>query len=297
MRSLNVELEFLTPAFVGSADPAIPELRGASIRGHLRWWWRVSEGHRFSEDYAKMLESESALFGGVGHGARRSPVVLWLQPVNELKSYDMDSFCRYLGYGLRERRNPRQALAPGTAFRLVAEWREGSLGKEQEEQFCRALARWIRYGGLGARSRKGFGALHLRSLDGEAKALFESLWKAPSPPNRDLPATLPPFPQWQGASHFPTVKGEGSGLAVLKKMKESYKGVRTQLRRHAWVLGETGGGKSRRASSVLIYVTREGETFQGGFLALPCRREPESDEKRDREAWEALLENLKKFSS
>jgi hypothetical protein len=179
----------------------------------------------------------------------------------------------------------------------VAEWREGSLGKEQEEQFCRALARWIRYGGLGARSRKGFGALHLRSLDGEAKDLFESLWKAPSPPNRDLPATLPPFPQWQGAIHFPKISEERSGLAVLKEMEEKYKGVRTQLRRHAWVLGETGGGKSRRASSVLIYVTRDGGAFQGGFLALPCRREPESDEKRDREAWEALLENLEKLLS
>jgi CRISPR type III-B/RAMP module RAMP protein Cmr1 len=295
MRSLNVELEFLTPAFVGSADPAIPELRGASIRGHLRWWWRAGEGHRFSEDYAKMLGSESALFGGVGQGARRSPVVLRVEPVRELQFYDGASFCRYLGYGLQEKRNPRQALAPGTAFRLVAEWREGSLGKEQEEQFCRALARWIRYGGLGARSRKGFGALHLRRVGGEAQALFEKQWPPQPPQNGELPEKLPPFPQWQGAIHFAKLdSNKPTGLGVLRELEGCYREVRQKLSGHRWLLGEVEGKERRRASSVLIYVTREGEACHGGLLAFPCRKAPNSNERTDRQAWEQLKRILEK---
>ena len=42
MQKLTVTLEAVTPLFLGGADPrGSPELRPASFRGVLRFWWRA----------------------------------------------------------------------------------------------------------------------------------------------------------------------------------------------------------------------------------------------------------------
>ncbi|MEZ0360806.1 MAG: RAMP superfamily CRISPR-associated protein [Hydrogenobacter sp.] len=46
MKKLTFELEFITPAFIGRANPKNAELRPASFIGLLRWW------------YCKMLQAK-----------------------------------------------------------------------------------------------------------------------------------------------------------------------------------------------------------------------------------------------
>ena len=53
------ELQLITPCFCAGADQTEPELRAASFRGELRWWFRCLGGTR---------EQESAVFGSV-HGS------------------------------------------------------------------------------------------------------------------------------------------------------------------------------------------------------------------------------------
>ena len=61
------DVEFITPSFLCGARQDIAELRPASIRGQLRWWFRALGGSR---------EDEKAVFGGVHDGTVSSAVVV-----------------------------------------------------------------------------------------------------------------------------------------------------------------------------------------------------------------------------
>lgn len=61
-QEITKELTFITPALLAGADQNAPEIRAPSIRGALRWWFRVLAGGR------DVREEEEELFGGV-HGS------------------------------------------------------------------------------------------------------------------------------------------------------------------------------------------------------------------------------------
>ncbi|TAE90912.1 MAG: type III-B CRISPR module RAMP protein Cmr1 [Verrucomicrobia bacterium] len=44
----HYQLEIITPCFCAGADQGIAEIRAASIRGQLRWWFRVLGGRHGS---------------------------------------------------------------------------------------------------------------------------------------------------------------------------------------------------------------------------------------------------------
>ena len=61
-QEITKELTFITQALLAGADQNKPEIRAPSIRGALRWWFRVLAGGR------DVREEEEELFGGV-HGS------------------------------------------------------------------------------------------------------------------------------------------------------------------------------------------------------------------------------------
>ena len=61
-QEITKELTFITQALLAGADQNAPEIRAPSIRGALRWWFRVLAGGR------DVREEEEELFGGV-HGS------------------------------------------------------------------------------------------------------------------------------------------------------------------------------------------------------------------------------------
>lgn len=60
-------LEFITPLFSRGAYEDRPEIRSASVRGQLHWWFRALEN-----SYA----DEKSVFGGVYGGATSSKIVI-----------------------------------------------------------------------------------------------------------------------------------------------------------------------------------------------------------------------------
>lgn len=60
------ELELITPCFLGGAEPnARAEVRPASIRGQLRWWFRVLGGFKsLSGRGHNLRQQEDLIFGG-----------------------------------------------------------------------------------------------------------------------------------------------------------------------------------------------------------------------------------------
>ena len=159
METIPYELEFITPAFLAGADQGVAELRAASIRGALRWWFRVLGGTK---------KEETEVFGGVQGGATRSKVIVrteivqrggdWEPPTfspNDPSSY-VWHFAKESGKG--KRWSSEGVLSPGTRWRLSI-FQRGACSQKFEE----ALKCFLVLGSLGLRATRGLGAFALRN--------------------------------------------------------------------------------------------------------------------------------------
>src|SRR5271166_5524080 len=72
LRSLEVELEAVTPLWIGGAS-ARAELRPPSVRGCMRFWFRALAGGLLGESLENIWRAESAVYG---HTARASAVAV-----------------------------------------------------------------------------------------------------------------------------------------------------------------------------------------------------------------------------
>lgn len=175
MKRLECQLELLTPAFLGSHEPRkldeITPVRPHSVRGLLRWWFRTAAATLLwplddtpqgrERVISELRRVESAIFGST----KQSSTLVVLPPeVERLRSgpYEVPDAkrspgLRYLGYGLFEGKAPC-AIYPGT-FSLTLGLRRDAPGVP--ELLGATLWLWTTLGGLGARSRRGYGSLRL----------------------------------------------------------------------------------------------------------------------------------------
>jgi CRISPR-associated protein Cmr1 len=169
MRKIGVRLEAVTPVFLGGADPhGDPELRAPSFRGAMRYWWRVwytSRMARFSRD--GLFGAESAVFGSTDSV---SPTLVRLhgRPTTiTLERPEQPTGLHYLMYGIHERRKRqkktvltyRPAIKPGESFDFVLRVRPTQNANEVFHQAAISLWLLCNLGGVGARVRRGAGAL------------------------------------------------------------------------------------------------------------------------------------------
>ena len=159
MKSETHELEFITPAFLTGADQGRAELRAASVRGALRWWFRVLGGTK---------AEEAEVFGGVQGGARKSKVIVRTAfskpPVHApFKTPPPMSDLGYLYYfatvsgetkGIRIR--PEAYFAPGTTFEI--EIVDQGVPDTLKERLGFAIECFLHLGALGLRATRGCGA-------------------------------------------------------------------------------------------------------------------------------------------
>lgn len=157
---MDKEFEFITPCFCAGADQNKPEIRASTIRGELRWWFRVLSGSR---------EEEAETFGAVHGKANPSAVVVRVNDVNVKTAKKIEfrpmSDKGYLYFFAEKSGNdkgihrtaPGHYLAPGTSFRLQV-----LLRKEISEQSAvllnRSLEMFLVFGAIGLRATRGCGA-------------------------------------------------------------------------------------------------------------------------------------------
>ncbi len=146
-REIVKSLTFTTPAFLAGADQNVPEIRAPSIRGALRWWFRVLGGSR---------EDEAALFGTVHGGVCASAVVVRVEDVKITDNTTNLSLLPYISYFAGDRKKARQYIGSGSAFTLRVTARRAvapALWARLEE----AVEVFCRLGALGLRATRGFG--------------------------------------------------------------------------------------------------------------------------------------------
>ena len=183
--SIDAAYSIVTPLFCAGADPSRAELRLPSFKGILRYWWRALAWSRCGRDLDSIRKREDAIFGSAGSGQAR--LIMRLAPasappavpigavltVSPTDSRPVGEGARYLGYGVMEafasaNKNTkagqltRSCLRPPLDFTVQIRARdldEADLGSVKE-----ALIAAGTLGGMGAKSRKGYGSLVLRSL-------------------------------------------------------------------------------------------------------------------------------------
>ncbi|MEO5367097.1 MAG: hypothetical protein H7831_12280 [Magnetococcus sp. WYHC-3] len=203
MDQLTLSCRVLTPLFMSGPNPGWAELRPPSFRGALRFWYRAAD-----PDYQKM---EPLLFGGVGDNRGQGSMLLRLAVDNKPPtaiSWDqlrVERFTEgsgratkngliYLGFPFQMRNNNREnvnAIRPGYEFRMHCLVKFPSKSAEDQERLRRGVAAawWLlaHLGGLGSRSRRGFGSLVLRQWQVEPEQNWPELAALPLLASLDSP--------------------------------------------------------------------------------------------------------------
>ena len=159
----TVRLRLITPAFLGGPNrdaEATPRLTG--VKSALRCWWRAWHGHLTAKD---LRQGEADVFGSIATGGALS--VLFPPQSFKLKvlpsGQNMESgggSLGYLGYGpIRANLTQIKALDADQSFAVrLAHATSGGLAG-----VMRSLWLFGALGGLGSRSRRGWGSVSVES--------------------------------------------------------------------------------------------------------------------------------------
>lgn len=192
----------ITPLFgggveTGKADP-ITIVRGSEIRGQLRFWWRATRGGQAEhiihteqltnvELLAAMKQREQELWGAASVDSRVRVHIKLMSGDKILKDHPFEIYQKagdsrnrtrsrygstapaYVAFPLQpteeelktlRRTEDTKFVSTNIAFQL-----EISFPAELRRDVETTLWAWETFGGIGARTRRGFGAIHCVSID------------------------------------------------------------------------------------------------------------------------------------
>lgn len=188
--------KLVTPLYGGGVraaevDQQMP-IRAAGIRGQLRFWWRIVAGPFASPE--PMFQREAAIWGGIASsGPKASQVAVRVDRISgvkvepafvyqpnrnkpgELRTMPdaaewVEPYALFPARGELTQDKREVAVAPhrlalaGVGFRLGIKF-GSKLTRAQRQEVETALRWWASFGGVGARTRRGLGAVRVEGLD------------------------------------------------------------------------------------------------------------------------------------
>jgi CRISPR-associated protein Cmr1 len=231
MTKITLKLRTVTPLFMGGAEPEqAAELREPSIKGLLRFWYRVL--------YPNDPESETRIFGGQGKGQGQSRILLRITDKklnlgNKGDPHWNGMKTAYLGYGVINREETgevytdksgnekpvkkdmttRPYIKSGSHFVLTILFKplpENTSEEDREifqadkQRVRMAVWAWLMFGGLGARTRNGFGSLAVESVTGmDEDGLPELKVKDQKELKASIRAFIEKIPTLPATTHYP----------------------------------------------------------------------------------------------
>jgi CRISPR-associated protein Cmr1 len=165
--TIELELRLITPMFGGGYKArevdTVQPIRPAAIRGHLRFWWRATAGARYTS-VADLHKAERELWGAAA--TKDNPAVgkvairVEVKDKGQMVGYgSRGGLPKYFLFPFRPQKNiPATKGRENVVFtlRLIL---DTSLSEAQRAEVTTALKAWIAFGGVGARTRRGCGAL------------------------------------------------------------------------------------------------------------------------------------------
>lgn len=232
---LRFEVEFVTPAFLGGAD-GNAEIRTAPFKHGIRYWWRVLYGAKYAKS-GNLKETEDKIFGSTGG---KSSIEIYIPTIGGMSVVRKDSFPNgrmvdashsgksfkinildYLAYGKFDYQKGVgnvynvSHVKPSTKIELFIRIKDIGYASEVKD----AIKFFLSYGGIGSRSRNGFGSMDCIS------SLEYSHRIAISPDPLD-------FPCLSSASRFFEMKNDAETWEdALSEIGRIYKSARCSLER------------------------------------------------------------------
>lgn len=173
--------ELVTPMYgggvrAGEVDKEMP-IRASGIRGQLRFWWRVACGPFTSSK--EMFRRETAIWGGIasaGPTASKVGIRVTCSPAKPTEFCSSDSETtagiKY-AFGPAAINGVAAWLKPGYTFEFILRYPECQDFRSEVET---ALHWWASFGGLGARTRRGFGAFRVDGIAPVTSGMVEAVF-------------------------------------------------------------------------------------------------------------------------
>ena len=146
MESRKLDCEIVTPLFLAGSDVNEPELRPPSLKGVMRYWWRAVNSNL---DLKALSEKEASLFGTSKGEVGRSKFNLRIQ------TDSLDT----ITYPPTTKQFEFTGFKPGQNVSIYL------TSYDSVENFKNILQLSLLLGGLGRRSRRGFGSLQPSDMD------------------------------------------------------------------------------------------------------------------------------------
>lgn len=256
MDEIQATFKATTPMFISGADQSAAQLRMPSIKSAIRFWWRALAWGWYDETLTEIQKRDFELFGSTKGQAN---VLMKLGDVN-LKQ-NQDDFSRlkgaiYLGYGVMNYTGELTRLPLGRDSTFSVSFNLDRVGNEQRKELLGAIKVFGLLGGLGSKSRKGYGSVTLLSLamNGDSSWSTPSDWRSyrttiqqlmPS----NLGSKLPDYTAFSQRSEIHGVVDGSDSMTVLNEAGSAMKGYRTYETEdpifrndHDWMLAATKAG-------------------------------------------------------
>lgn len=174
MDAIEVTFKTITPLFLGGGDGKTPELRAPSIKGMMRFWWRAMKGHSSIEELRK---EEDKWFGSSDEKIGSSSFSLRIfdiQPDNNKQGISLtphhdDKYCSSTDASKAcNYRNEKcmKAIKREGYFLGKFTIRVTSRASDKAASIENILKITTILGGLGKRSRRGFGSVKIVKING-----------------------------------------------------------------------------------------------------------------------------------
>ncbi|RLC85756.1 MAG: type III-B CRISPR module RAMP protein Cmr1 [Chloroflexi bacterium] len=168
MHELTVTLETVTPMLIRGADNSTPELRPPSFRGAMRYWLRAALGGVIGDSNLDGLHKlESAVFGSTERGSAIG-----------IRLRDLDT--RKHEASILPHKNRGRARALSGGFELAMSQTRGADPAIWDAARA-SLELALTFGGVGLRSRRGYGTLRIVKAPRSGLPAFPATlngWKA-----------------------------------------------------------------------------------------------------------------------
>ena len=153
-------------------------IRPSSIRGHLRSWWRATKGAKCA-DIAELRQREGEIWGTT---VNPSQVGLQVEIKSPGKTYPCAYFPEDKNFPRFERNHPpyalfpfqgnkRDGIPPANCTSNVSFELKLNHPKSLSQDVDAAVWAWTNFGGIGARTRRGCGALYCKEFSPTRESL------------------------------------------------------------------------------------------------------------------------------
>lgn len=190
---MEAKFRIVTPLFMSGSEQSQAELREASIKGVLRFWWRALSLGKL-KSIVEVKKREALIFGSSETGQSNAQLMLSLPEKTEtiekgrILEYDRGGVvgpgARYLGYGVieafgsaKKRTKAGEVIRPcfkapvNGGLRIL--FKKGTSGDDIKMVEAALIAMGL-FGGIGSRSRKGYGSFNLLDLQRNDETLFSA---------------------------------------------------------------------------------------------------------------------------